>query len=220
MRLLSENGANVEAKFVTGPFKGYTPLKIAEEENNINLVRLLKESGAKTSKQREKMKQELFQAVLSGDLDKVKSLLNDGVDVNVKIEKTDKSGLQAVVLKNKDQYSEDLAWLLEDFQLPGTTALIFAISQGNEEIANLLLDKGADANTRIIAKKSRYAITPLLLAAYLGNADIVQMLLEHRAYIHEMVANRNLGGKTALSIAVKKENVEIVQLLLRAGATY
>lgn len=217
VKLLSENGANVEAKFVTGQFKGFTPLKIAEEENNLNLIRILKESGAKTSDQKEEMKKALFQAVLSGNLDKVKSLIDDGVDVNTQIDKNNKDVLKTVIWENEEQYSENLTWLLKNYKLSRTTALVVAISQGYGEITRLLLDKGAGVNIRIIANNSKYSITPLLLATYLGNAEIVQMLIEHGADIHVRVATRDLGGKTALSIAVKKNNLEIVQLLLRAG---
>ncbi|MCI5157089.1 MAG: ankyrin repeat domain-containing protein, partial [Candidatus Electrothrix sp. AUS1_2] len=220
VKLLIENGANVEAKLDKGMFEGYTPIKIAEEINNVKLTRLLKEAGAKTSKQKEKMRRAFFQAVLSGDLDEVKALLNNGVDVDVKIGETDERELNAFIYKNKDRYRVDIVWLLENFQLTGATALILAINQDDAKTVNLLLNKGADANTRIMAISHNYYITPLLLAAYLDNADIVQMLLEHRADIHARVENRDLGGKTALRIAVKKENVEIVQLLLQAGATY
>ena len=217
VKLLSENGANVEAKFVTGQFKGFTPLKIAEEENNLNLIRILKKSGAKTSSQKEEMKKALFQAVLSGDLDKVKSLIDDGVDVNTQIDKNNQGGLKTVIWENEEQYSENLTWLLKNYKLSGTTALVVAISQGYGEIASLLLDKGAEPNTKIRANNSKYFITPLLLATYLGNAEIVQMLLEHGADNYAKVWSRDLGGKTALSIAVKKKNVDIVQLLLQAG---
>jgi ankyrin repeat protein len=220
VKLLIENGANIEAKLDKGMFEGYTPIKIAEELNNVRLIRLLEKSGAKTSRQKEEMKKALFQAVLSGDFDKVKSLLNDGVDVNTQINKTDKNELQQVVLKDKDQYSEGLVWLLENFKPPETTALIFAISQGYGEIVHLLLDKGADVNTKIIDKESKYTVTPLLLAVYLDKAEIVKMLLEYGADIHARVENRDLGGKTALRIAVKKENLEIIQLLLQAGSIY
>ena len=170
------------------------------------------------------MKKEFFHAVLSDDFDKVKSLLDDGVSVNERIDREfNEIGIEYLDLTNeakRSQYSASLPWLLGNFQLPKMTALILAVNEGSAEIVRLLLDKEADVNTRIRANNSKYYITPLLLATYLGNAEIVRMLIEHGADIHESVTTRDLGGKTALRIAVKKEDIEIVQLLLQAGAMY
>jgi len=89
----------------------------------------------------------------------------------------------------------------------GITALAFAAPYGNTEIVKMLLDKGAEINS-----KDDGGYTPLMLAAYSDflNAAVVKMMLEKGAPIDA----RGNDGETALTLARKKGNTEVVQLLL------
>jgi 5-methylcytosine-specific restriction endonuclease McrBC regulatory subunit McrC/ankyrin repeat protein len=89
------------------------------------------------------------------------------------------------------------------------TALMIASTEGNKEIAKLLLEHGADPNL-----KTKTGGTSLNLASMKGNKEIVKLLLEHGA-------NPNLKdetGENTLSFLFDTKNVEIVKLLLEYGA--
>ena len=92
----------------------------------------------------------------------------------------------------------------------GSTALHVAARFGKKEVAQLLLDRGAD----IEAVKSTYRWTALHEAAHYGEKEIVQLLLDRGADIEAMTTN----GWTALHHAARYGGKEVVQLLLDRGA--
>ena len=112
-------------------------LQICEERNNERL-------------------NELSYAIKNGDKQKVKDLLENGVDVDNKID-------------------GEISAICDD------TPLTLAISKGRTEIVKLLLEYGADADYRT----SEYYDTPLMLAARKGHTEIVKLLLEYGADINE-----------------------------------
>jgi len=88
----------------------------------------------------------------------------------------------------------------------GWTALMWAIDYDRDEVVNVLLASGADANACDI-----YGDTPLLLACYWGDSvEVVKMLLAAGADVNA----RNIDGKTPLSVS----NGKIRKILLAAGA--
>jgi hypothetical protein len=78
------------------------------------------------------------------------------------------------------------------------------------EVLHLLLSSGFDPNTRCQGDW-----TPLHLAAHLGLFDCVEMLLFFRATVD--VPDR--FGATALHVAIRGGETDIVRSLLRAGAS-
>ena len=90
----------------------------------------------------------------------------------------------------------------------GRTALLFAASNGNEKIVELLLEKGADIQ---VAPGNR---TLLMIAAGNGNEKMVELFLEKGADVNAV----DHRGWTALLFAAKKGNEKIVELLLEKGA--
>jgi ankyrin repeat protein len=101
----------------------------------------------------------------------------------------------------------------------GTTALVAAINGGCVEAVRELIRLGADVNTVDTETKS----TPLICAARKGNVEIVRLLIVAGARIND----EKEGGYTALGSVVAKyisasackEDLEIVQELLKAGAS-
>ncbi|KAK6139608.1 hypothetical protein DH2020_026649 [Rehmannia glutinosa] len=81
----------------------------------------------------------------------------------------------------------------------GRTALHIAASKGNENCVLLLLDFGADPNSR---------------AAEQNNLDILKEIVRHGGDVTRPKNN----GCTALHVAVCEDNVEIVKFLLNQGA--
>lgn len=92
----------------------------------------------------------------------------------------------------------------------GTTALSWAVRQGDIEIADRLLRAGANAKTA-----NRYGVTPLYLAALNGDADVILKLLKAGAGANDAVTE----GETALMTAARSGHLEAVKVLLEAGAT-
>jgi ankyrin repeat protein len=91
------------------------------------------------------------------------------------------------------------------------TPLHRASYYGRVEAGQCLLDRGADINAR-----TSNNLTPLCLVAFMSHDDVefARMLLRHRARIE--VPEENLWPP--LHCAVRKNNIQIVRLLLEHGA--
>lgn len=110
-----------------------------------------------------------------------------------------KFGGQDVAPKPKAKSNPDLG-----------NALYEAVSSGNKEMVQILLQNGACANTRPINHKPTLSI-----AVQRGDTEIVKMLLEQAEPKLEATPS---GGHTALYGAVKEGNTDLVRLLIRYGA--
>ena len=153
-------------------------------------------------------------AARRGDLDAVKSLLQDGADVNAPLG----DGMTA------------LHWAAErgDLQLTNTllyaganveavtrigqyTPLHIAARTGNANIVKALLDAKAEVN----AKTSPSGATALHLAATSGNVDVLNALLDARADVN---AKEPEWEQTPLIFAAAAGRTEAVKVLLKRGA--
>ncbi|KAK7991273.1 ankyrin repeat-containing protein [Apiospora saccharicola] len=92
------------------------------------------------------------------------------------------------------------------------TCLTRSIQQEDLEIANLLLDKGADVNS---PPHPDYGMTPLQAACTRGHIGIVMRLL--RLGADPNAPGASYYGRTALEGAAEHGRLDIVHLLLRAG---
>ncbi len=93
----------------------------------------------------------------------------------------------------------------------GRRALLHAAGVGNAEMLEVLLDRGADANTRA---KDAIARTPLMLAAAGGHLEAIDILISRGAKLD----TRDRGGKTALAWATLQGRTGAVERLLDKGA--
>lgn len=92
----------------------------------------------------------------------------------------------------------------------GTTALHWAAYQEDVEMAELLLEAGAD-----IGVKTRIGeMTPLFMAAKVGNGTIIELLLEAGA---DPNVGQTENGTTPLMLAAASGSVDAVRALLDAG---
>ena len=92
----------------------------------------------------------------------------------------------------------------------GWTPLIMASRYGSQEVVKFLLDVGADFNFQNEDGNN----TALMFASIFGYVDIVRMLVNIGVDINA----QNINGNTAIDNAVDRENEEIVEMLIGAGA--
>jgi len=136
----------------------------------------------------------LHRAAYDGDLQRARALLEHRADVNAV------QGIPA---------SEHIN--------PHETALEVAALRGHAEIAQLLIERGAD-----IEKAGGFmAYTPLQAAAMRGSVEIVKMLLEKGAIVDAVSAPDRpdlLTGTPTLALAAMRNHADVAQLLVGKGA--
>ncbi|MCI5135518.1 MAG: hypothetical protein D3920_10705 [Candidatus Electrothrix sp. AW2] len=87
--------------------------------------------------------------------------------------------------------------------------LVAATNKGYNEIAKILISKGADVNA-----KTEDETSVLMLASQNGQTKVVKALLEKGARVNE----KNKDGMTPLLFASKSGQIELVKALLEKGA--
>jgi ankyrin repeat protein len=160
------------------------------------------------------MSTELFDAVLSGDLINVLSLLQSGADCN----SCNDEGVTVLMLAAGNGNLDMVNALIEsgaDINKPdprGWTALMKALynydlDQGFPDIVSALIDAGADIETQIA-----YGTRPLMLAAGYGQAGVIEVLLAAGVDVRA----KNEGGRTARMMAEDKNYIEVFNQLYQA----
>ena len=91
-------------------------------------------------------------------------------------------------------------------------ALVYAAANGRLAAVDALLDRGADPNA------APYQSTPLLAAVGKGHGDVAQRLLERGAAVDARADWAGIRGLTALHHAVSVSRLDMVKLLVEAGA--
>ena len=163
----------------------------------------------------------IFEAAENGDIERIKTLLNEGVDINIK----NMVGWSPLFHAIRGNRLDTIKFLLENGidleikSLKGKTALSYAVEESYDiNIIKLLLEKGSDVNTR-----TNLASTPIMLAARYGgrsknSLDIIKLLLEWGADINA----KDNDGYTALSIAANfistTSSIDTIKILLENGA--
>ena len=97
---------------------------------------------------------------------------------------------------------------------------------GHEKFINMIMENNIvyvkgyiDTFPELINNMDKHGATPLVVASFMGDIDIVRLLLEHGALpnIRVFDYSTNLPGDTALLYAISKGYIEIVDLLLDYG---
>lgn len=102
---------------------------------------------------------------------------------------------------------------IEDQQKEGKTALFVAADWDHPEVAQLLLDKGAQLFTLNKSKE-----TPLHEAARSGRIKVLQMLL-NADDLGKCLEHRSSWGETPLWLAVHHNHPHLAQILIEKGAS-
>ena len=169
---------------------------------------------------------QLHQAAYFGELDKVKSLISEGANVNKK-DVAEFTPLHCATLgQNREivQLLIDKGADIEARQCGNRTALYNVCERGYLEMVKLLIDNGADWKTPG-SNRDEFSSngfdddwTSLHVAVKTGNVEIVRYLLEHGADIHTTCHLFDDEGITALHIAAWRGRLDVAKVLLADGA--
>jgi uncharacterized protein len=153
--------------------------------------------------------EDFFIAVKQDNADVVRNLIQRGFDPNT----VDGNGQFAIILALREPSINVVSALLETSQLQvevrnksDESPLMLAAFKGMTEVCDQLIKRGADVN------KPGWA--PLHYAATGGHLMVLQLLLEHHAYIDAASPN----GTTPLMMAAMYGTASASKLLLEAGA--
>src|SRR3989441_579649 len=154
----------------------------------------------------------LAEAVKHRDLDAVRALLQQHVDVNAS-EPDGSTALHWAAHEGDPAVVDLLLRAGASAGTPtryGTTPLALAAANGNGAVVERLLKSGADPDTA-----SPGGETVLMTAARAGRLDAVRVLLAHGADVTVREATR---GQTALMWAAAEGHADVIRALVDAGA--
>jgi ankyrin repeat protein len=208
LKLLLSRGSEIEAKTV----EGRTALYLAAmQPAGAPIVQLLLEAGADPNAKNITGATPLFQAAVVS-ADSVKLLLAKGGSPNARSE-TGGTALMGAAGRNHAAVALLVAAGADVNARTkrGEAALANAANRGNLDSVKLLLEKGANVNS---ADYRGY--TPLMHAAYCDNVspELIRLLLASGADI-----NATGEGETALTLAGKRGETEVLKLLRQARGT-
>src|SRR6185295_16476455 len=156
---------------------------------------------------------ELADAVMQGNKQMIRSLLQKKADVNA----PQRDGATALhwAVRLDDLETADLLIRaganVSATTRAGATPLQLAAINGNAAMIEKILQGGANPN----APLSQYGDTALMMAARTGKTDAVQVLLDRGAQIN---AKETWGDTTALMWAASESHPHVVKLLIDRGA--
>lgn len=233
VQLLIERGVNVNARSKTiitegrrgpsAPTGGLTALMLASRENGVKTVEVLLAARALVNLQSAEGHTALLAAVQNANVDIAKQLIEHGADVSLANDRGWNPLYMAVKMRS-----------LEKGTMPNPVVAM----DGMYEVIELLIEKGANVNARLLADtevhnsiRSTWLAeaggTAFLRAALCGDLKVMKLLLEHGA--DPLIATTD--GTTALmalsgvgytkgfmkDVGNLEESMEALQILIDAG---
>ena len=154
---------------------------------------------------------ELLNAATTGEVSKVKLLIEKGINLNV----SDETGLNALMSASHRGHVEILKLLLDAGvsidakDSLGYTALMFSCNSGKLSCASYIIDNGANVN-----EVDNDGSTPIMFCTQHGYNDVVQLLLEKGAD----PTIKGTHGLSAISFAQQNGLNETLKILQEKDA--
>jgi ankyrin repeat protein/beta-lactamase regulating signal transducer with metallopeptidase domain len=193
--LLLDRGADING----AQWNGWTALHYAAEAGHSDVAELLIARGAEVDAESKDGETPLDAAALAGEVKLCAMLIAKGAKVDSLYSASASGGLDKVenfIKEGSSAYEKE-------------AALFAAAACGQEGVAELLVAKGADVNTR-----NKYWVTPLHLACKKGYVDIARLLLANKARVDA----RTPKGWTPLHFAAENGHKDVAALLIDKGA--
>ena len=211
--------------------------------------RMLEQDVASKPSVADHVETHLMQAAEKGDVALVKSLIQEGADLNARNKDGDTS-LNIAARNGRTGVAEALIKAGADVQVKdshGWSPLLDAALFGGTDLIQRLISAGADVNA-----KGNQGETALMLAAFGGRSEVVRVLIEagaevdarnnrgntalmeaalggdhtHAAVVRALIEAgadvnaREVDGQTALSVATLKGHKQVIQILRRASVPH
>ena len=171
-------------------------INLAAITGDIEAVKQYLDAGGDVNAKNKVTTTPLYWAAHDGQKEIVELLIANGADVNLR------SGM---VVKTKDgSDGEQMVQKIANDRTP----LDMAIFREHNEIAELLIAKGADVNAR-----DDDGFTPLHIAAYEGHKEIAELLIAEGADVNA----KDDDGDTPLDYAHRRVYTEVAALLRKHG---
>ncbi|KAJ5711676.1 Mg2+ transporter protein CorA-like/Zinc transport protein ZntB [Penicillium malachiteum] len=204
-----------------------TPLLLAVKYGEVSIAEFLLKEKADPKASDVEGNTALHLAVKNGELKIVQSLLDEQSENTNLLELRNDLGETPYLTAASSGKESVLNLLLKSKADPkardknGNTALHLAVNQGSLSIVRLLVGKkkgepslsGSDLEfegSEYLELRNKSGKTPLLVAIQFDEKDIAKFLLDSKANPDA----RDADGNTALHLAVKSRNIEIVKTLL------
>ena len=153
-------------------------------------------------------------AAMRGDTTALRSLLQNGADVNAS-QGDGMTGLHWAAVNGVAEMAQILIYAGANLEavtrIADYTALHLAAKAGHDSVVAALLEAGSNAN----AATTTGSATPLHFAAVAGSAAAIVALLDHGA---EVNARESQWNQTPLMFAAAGNRVDAIEALLAAGA--
>ncbi len=185
------------ARLLSAPGVLETKLAAAVEANDLKRAQALLAEGAKPDGIGYRSENALNVAVERGTPEMVKLLLDAGANPNAKVSYSMTTPFLNAAERGKTEIAAAMLAAgakINSTDHRGNTAYAIAVAAGNKPLADLLLNNGADADTR-----NAYGWTPLFYAARNGDAATVDTLLGKNLRIDRC----DTEGRSALDVALE-----------------
>ncbi|OUM62550.1 hypothetical protein PIROE2DRAFT_61815 [Piromyces sp. E2] len=220
---------------------GDYPILVALSNNNIEIFDYLLEKGADCNTKNNNGVPLLFLVIYLNDINYIISVVNEKTRYKINFNILDSNGYTPLMVSYNHKYMDIFNYLVEYLDINqkdkyGHTLLYYVIKEEDETNMKNLISIGAKINNDCmnIASSKRYILRyileydnipinyindkgeSLLMAAIL-NSSIDSELFKKLIKVGCDVNAQDNEGNTPLIHAVKKENIEIVKLLIQYG---
>lgn len=232
-KLILEKGANPNVSVSKNAdkylFPGYSPLLMAFQTRNHNIAKLLIEKGADVNPElplnlfNNHVGSPLHFSIIGNYEELTKELIRKGANVNSIVQTSDffygSPPIYVAMWKNMPETVKMILQKDPDLSIrdrDGRTVLFYSeFLEKNLDIANLLIDKGANINAQIPAESNNPSYTPLIYALKAESYNYAKLLIERGADVN--IDNQNCESNPLL-ICLKNRNYDLSKLIIEHGA--